>query len=153
MATRGEVASQIMRTCKTMGIQTVGIYCNEHSDINSPHTSNADIAFCIGEENEYFNSDTILSIAEKSGAQAIFPGNIQQLTRNSNFVKTIERHPNLSFIGPSSFTINCMFPFRSENMNVTMYSTNFSIIKSDQKQIGNKKDCKGIRSSCSRGSN
>ncbi len=75
IANRGEIAIRVMRACRELGIETVGIYSTP--DKNALHAKYADEAFHIGEghpSKSYLNIDRIIEIGEISGAEAIHPG-------------------------------------------------------------------------------
>ena len=70
IANRGEIALRIVRACKQLGIQTVGIYST--ADENLMHLRFVDESICIGKPNanqSYLNIDTILTAADISGAE------------------------------------------------------------------------------------
>ena len=107
VANRGEIALRVIRACKELGIETVGIY----SDIDSLslHTKFADEAICIGPANSsksYLNIPAIISAAELTNADAIHPG-YGFLSENSEFSEICTDN-DLTFIGPSSKIINMM---------------------------------------------
>ena len=75
IANRGEIACRIARSANSMGIRTVGVY--SEADKYSKHTQMMDEAYNIGPpqpSESYLKMDTILDIAQRSGAQAIHPG-------------------------------------------------------------------------------
>ena len=107
VANRGEIALRVIRACKELGIETVGIY----SDIDSLslHTKFADEAICIGPANSsksYLNIPAIISAAELTNADAIHPG-YGFLSENAEFSEICTDN-DLTFIGPSSKIINMM---------------------------------------------
>jgi pyruvate carboxylase subunit A len=107
VANRGEVAIRIMRACREMGIDTVGIY--SEPDKHSLHVRYADEAFLVGEAHpskSYMNQDRIIDIAKKSDAEAIHPG-YGFLAENSVFAHRCEEE-GLTFIGPSWRSIEAM---------------------------------------------
>lgn len=75
IANRGEIALRIVRACKALGIETVGVYST--ADANLMHLRFVDEAICIGKPNanqSYLDINTILTAAEITGADAIHPG-------------------------------------------------------------------------------
>lgn len=99
IANRGEIAVRIMRTCRLMGISTVGIY--SEADKNAPHIKMADEAYLVGgpRVNEsYLNIDKILEIAKETGTEAVHPG-YGLLAENAAFASKCEE-AGLVFIGP-----------------------------------------------------
>ena len=75
IANRGEIALQIIRTCKSMNIQTVAIY--SEADAEALHVHRADEADYIRRprvNESYLNMDKIIEIALETKAEAIHPG-------------------------------------------------------------------------------
>lgn len=104
IANRGEVAVRVIRACREMGIETVGVY--SEPDRESLHVLMADEAYCIGPgrvSESYLNVPSILSIAKATGCTAVHPG-YGLLSENSNFARACEEN-GLVFIGPSWETI------------------------------------------------
>lgn len=100
IANRGEIALRALRTIKEMGKEAIVIYST--ADKDALYVKYADAAICIGNprsSDSYLNIPAIISAAEISGADAIFPG-YGFLSENQNFVEICEKH-NLKFIGPS----------------------------------------------------
>ena len=87
IANRGEVAVRVIRACKEMGIQTVAVYSK--ADNNALHVEMADESYCIGGplvKDSYLNMDVILTVAKKTGAEAIHPG-YGMLSENPEFAR------------------------------------------------------------------
>ena len=107
IANRGEIACRIIRTCKRLGIETVGIYSS--SDRNTLHLSQANETYCVGPGEAgdgYLNGDRIIEIALNSNSDAIHPG-YGFLSENHAFAqKCIDR--GVVFIGPSPDVIKSM---------------------------------------------
>ena len=104
IANRGEIAVRAIRTCKELGIKTVAIY--SEADKDSLHVMLADEAICIGPPNpqeSYLNIPNILSAAEITGADAIYPG-YGFLSENPKFAEIVEAN-GLIFIGPKPSTL------------------------------------------------
>lgn len=107
IANRGEIAARVMRTCKALGISTVGVY--SEADAEAPHVKLADEAYFIGGSRvaeSYLNVDKILEVARLSGAEAIHPG-YGLLSENAEFARRCEAE-GLVFIGPSPEVISQM---------------------------------------------
>jgi len=107
IANRGEIALRIVRACKALGIQTVGVYST--ADANLMHLRFVDEAICIGKPNanqSYLNINTILTAAEITGADAIHPG-YGFLAENAEFAERIEE-AGLTFVGPTADHIRLM---------------------------------------------
>ncbi|MCC3860293.1 acetyl/propionyl/methylcrotonyl-CoA carboxylase subunit alpha [Pseudemcibacter aquimaris] len=107
IANRGEIACRIIETARRRGIKTVAVF--SEADANSRHVRMADEAYEIGpaEASEsYLRGDKIISIALKSGAEAIHPG-YGFLSENADFARECEK-AELRFIGPSAESILLM---------------------------------------------
>ena len=99
IANRGEVAVRVIRACKEMGIETVAIYSK--ADHDALHVEMADEAYCIGKalvKDSYLNMAVILTVAEKTGAEAIHPG-YGMLSENPEFAKKC-RESGIVLISP-----------------------------------------------------
>ena len=100
VANRGEIALRAIRTIKEMGKQAIAVYSTEDKD--ALYLQYADAAICIGgakSSESYLNVPAIISAAEISGCDAIFPG-YGFLSENQDFVEICKIH-GLKFIGPS----------------------------------------------------
>jgi acetyl-CoA carboxylase, biotin carboxylase subunit len=107
IANRGEIAVRIMRTCKDLGIHTIGVY--SEADADAPHVRLADEAHLIGSPRvaeSYLNIEKILEVAQVSKAEAIHPG-YGLLSENAEFARRCEE-AGLIFIGPSPEVISKM---------------------------------------------
>lgn len=107
IANRGEIAVRVIRTCKALGITTIGVY--SEADADAPHVKMADEAFLIGGPRvaeSYLNIDKILEVAKDSKAEAIHPG-YGLLSENADFSRRCEE-AGFIFIGPSPEVISKM---------------------------------------------
>lgn len=107
IANRGEIACRIIRTCRTLGIQTVAV-CSE-ADKNALFVRMADEAVPIGgakPADSYLVGERIIEAAKSTGAQAIHPG-YGFLSENAAFVEAVEA-AGLTFIGPSADSMRRM---------------------------------------------
>ena len=107
VANRGEIAVRVIRACKELGIQTVAVY--SEADRDSLHVQLADEAYCIGpapSTDSYLNITNIMSVATKTGVDAIHPG-YGFLAENADFAE-ICNEVNIKFIGPSPESIQKM---------------------------------------------
>src|SRR5260370_1565136 len=74
IANRGEIALRIMRTCRSMGIETVAVYSD--FDRDALHVRQADMAVPIGPApapDSYLNIGTIISASQRSPVDATHP--------------------------------------------------------------------------------
>jgi acetyl-CoA carboxylase biotin carboxylase subunit len=100
VANRGEIALRAIRTIKEMGKEAVAIYST--ADKGSEYLKLADAAICVGagpSSKSYLNIPAIISAAEISGCDAIFPG-YGFLSENQHFVEICTHH-KIKFIGPT----------------------------------------------------
>ena len=107
IANRGEVAVRVIRACKEMGIDTVAV-CSS-ADREALHTVMADESYCIGgplASESYLNMDAILTVAKKSGADAIHPG-YGMLAENPEFARLCEE-AGITLIGPGATVMEQM---------------------------------------------
>lgn len=107
VANRGEIALQIIRACKELGIATVAVY--SLGDKDSLPVKYADEAICIGpadSSNSYLHLPHIISAAEIVGAEAIHPG-YGFLAENVHFAEVCEEC-GIKFIGPPAATMKQM---------------------------------------------
>jgi len=107
IANRGEIALRIIRTCREMGIKTVGIYST--ADRDSLHVKFADEAVCIGpppSKDSYLKIPSIMAAAEITNAEAIHPG-YGFLSEKAEFSRICAEH-DLKFIGPEPEMIATM---------------------------------------------
>ena len=107
IANRCEIAVRVMNTCRLMGIATVAVFAED--DAQSLHRQMADEAYSLGEggpAETYLNSEKIVEIAKRSGADAIHPG-YGFLSERASFCGLCQKN-GLVFIGPSPQTIALM---------------------------------------------
>jgi len=100
VANRGEIALRAIRTIKEMGKKAIAVYSK--ADKDALYLQYADASICIGaaaSSDSYLNIPAIITAAEISGCDAIFPG-YGFLSENQSFVEICEHH-NIKFIGPS----------------------------------------------------
>ncbi len=100
VANRGEIALRAIRTIKEMGKEAVAVYSK--ADKGSEYLKLADASICIGDgpsNKSYLNIPAIISAAEISHCDAIFPG-YGFLSENQHFVEICTHH-NIKFIGPT----------------------------------------------------
>ena len=100
IANRGEIAVRIARAAKDAGIGSVAVYADQDRD--ALHVKLADEAYALHgttSAETYLVIDKILSIAKKSGADAIHPG-YGFLAENADFARAVIA-ADIIWIGPS----------------------------------------------------
>lgn len=107
IANRGEIACRIIKTAKSMAIETVAVY--SAADRSSLHVKQADFAEFIGPapaSESYLDIDAIIGAAKKWQADAIHPG-YGFLSENPKLAKVCSKN-GIVFIGPSTSAIEAM---------------------------------------------
>jgi acetyl-CoA carboxylase biotin carboxylase subunit len=101
VANRGEIALRIIRACRELGVQTVGVY--SEADRDASYLRLFDRAICIGPASpmdSYLKADRIIAAAEIANVDAIHPG-YGFLAENSTFADQC-RESKIEFIGPTA---------------------------------------------------
>ncbi|QQS65641.1 MAG: acetyl-CoA carboxylase biotin carboxylase subunit [Chlorobiota bacterium] len=105
IANRGEIARRVIKSALSMGIKTVAVYSDP--DTQSLYVQEADESYRlpgITSRETYLQSEKILSIAKKTGCDAIHPG-YGFLSENAEFAQLC-LDSNINFIGPSPEAID-----------------------------------------------
>ena len=107
VANRGEIAVRIIRAAKDAGINTVAVYADQ--DRNARFVRLAHEAYALNGRNSqetYLVAEKILSIAKRSGANAIHPG-YGFLSENADFAQMVI-DAALIWIGPPPAAIRSL---------------------------------------------
>jgi acetyl-CoA carboxylase, biotin carboxylase subunit len=107
IANRGEIAVRIARTCREMGVRTIGVFSD--ADRHAVHVEAVDESYHIGASpsaESYLRQDRLLEVAERSHAEAIHPG-YGFLAENAEFAARVVQN-GLIWIGPPASSITAM---------------------------------------------
>ena len=99
IANRGEIAIRIARAARDHGVKSIAIYAD--GDRNALHVKACDEAYALDgvtATDSYLNIEKIISVAKKSGAEAIHPG-YGFLSENAKFAQAVI-DAGLIWVGP-----------------------------------------------------
>lgn len=107
VANRGEIASRIFRTARSMGIETIAVYAD--GDVCAPFVRSADHAIALRGQTPtetYLNAEKILEAGRLTNADAVHPG-YGFLSENANFANAVVIN-GFTWIGPPVSAIEQM---------------------------------------------
>ena len=107
VANRGEIARRIIRTCRSLGIDTIAVYSD--ADRYAPYVREADLAMPLTGNtaaDTYLRGDLIIAAALATQCTAIHPG-YGFLSENAGFAQAVA-DAGLVFVGPPASAIEAM---------------------------------------------
>ena len=107
VANRGEIASRVFRTARSLGLRTIAVHSD--ADAGLSYVDEADQAVRIGSSassESYLHIERLIEAAQRTGADAIHPG-YGFLSERAPFARAVQA-AGLVWIGPSPDAIDAM---------------------------------------------
>jgi propionyl-CoA carboxylase alpha chain len=107
VADRGEIGRRVFATCRLVGIETVAVYAD--ADADAPHVTEADYAVHLSggtPSTTYLRGDLLIAAAQRSGANAVHPGN-GPLAEDPDFAAAVAE-AGMIWVGPPAATLGVL---------------------------------------------
>lgn len=100
LATRGEIAARVARTCKRMSVTTVAVHgANEEDAVHVQACDEVIVVTSVEGATTYMDIDTLIDAAKKSGADSVHPG-YGMLASSVEFATRVKAE-GLHWVGPT----------------------------------------------------
>ncbi len=104
IANRGEVAARVARTCRRLGIETVGLHTDHES--GAPHVEACDESVRLEDASAYVSVTQIVTAAREARVVAVHPG--YGLARDEIALARALAEAEIAYVGPAADRLEAM---------------------------------------------